>query len=94
MHIVILNVFYVGSVPMMRKSGKPSPVKVCRQRCIAGHQAVNTHVKLFTPYEQGIDNVSLDDIRLSLGAFGLPPEIILPLRNLLELVEQENTLAL
>jgi hypothetical protein len=51
MHIVILNVFYVGSVPMMRKSGEPSPVKVCRQWSIAGHQAVNTHVKLFTAYE-------------------------------------------
>jgi len=94
MYIVILDVFYVGSVPVMRKSGEPRPVKVCRQRCIAGNQAVNTHVKLFTPNEEGIDNVSLDDVRLRLGAFGLPPEIILPLRDLLELVEQENTLAL
>ena len=87
MHIVVLDVLHIGRVPVMCESGESSPVKVSSEGSVAGHQAINTHVKLFATDEEGIDDVSLHNVGLSLRAFGLPPEIILPLGDLLKFIE-------
>ena len=45
-------------------------------------------------YQQGVDDIPLDDVRLSLRALRLSPEVVPPQCDLLELVKQEDSLAL
>ena len=94
MNIVVLNVFNVSSISVMSKSCKPSSVKVCSQRSVTCHKAINSHVKFLASNQQRINDIALHDIGLSLRAFRFPPEIVFPLSDLLQFVKQEDSLSL
>ena len=48
----------------MRKSGKPCPIKVYRQRLIRSAKGIDTHVKFSASKEQRIKKISLGYVRL------------------------------
>jgi hypothetical protein len=87
MHIVILNVFNVCSISVMSKSCKTSSIEVGCQGSITCNKAINTHVKLLATYQKRIDDITLHNVGLSLGAFWFPSEIVFPLGDLLKFIE-------
>lgn len=87
MHIVILNVFHVSCISVMCKSGEASSIEVGSKWSVAGDEAINTHVKFLATNQEWIDDVALHNVGFSLRAFWFPPEIVLPLCNLLQFVE-------
>lgn len=87
MDIVVCNIFNVCCISVMSKSAEASSVQICCQRSVASNKAVDSHIKLLSSNKEGVDDVPLDDIGLSLWTFRFPPEIILPLSYLLEFVE-------
>ena len=89
-HVGILNLFNLVRVAMMRESSEASTVQVHCQGLVARHKHVDSQVKLFAANKQWIHDVLLDDVGFGLGTIWLPPEVILPLRDLCELVQQED----
>lgn len=78
----------------MREPTKAIAVQVHSQGLVARDQNINSEIKLLAADQQRIQNVPLDNIRLSLRALWLPPELVLPLGDLLQLVEQEDAATL
>ena len=74
----------------MSKTCKSRPIKIYSKGLVAGAEGVNTHIKLPTPEQQGISEVSLTHIRLRrvVSIERLPP------RYLRHPVENKNALAL
>ena len=87
MHIVILNVFNVGSISVMSKSCKTSSIQISCEWSITCNKAINTHVKFLSTYQKRVDDVTLHNVGLCLGAFRFPSEIVFPLRDLLKFIE-------
>jgi hypothetical protein len=94
MHVVIRDIFHIGSVSVMSESSEASPVEICCQWSVASNETIYSHIKLLSSNQQGVNDIPLDDIRLCLRTLWLPSEIILPLSNLLKFVEEKNTFAL
>jgi len=74
----------------MSKTCKSRPIKINSKGLVAGAKCVNTHIKLSTPEQQGISEVSLTHIRLGRV---VPIEGLSP-RYLRHPVENEDALAL
>lgn len=78
----------------MSETSEPRPVQVSRQRCIASDETVDAHIEFLATDQKRVDDVALDDVGFSLRALRFPPEVVLPLSDLLKFVEQEDALAL
>lgn len=94
MHVVVLDIIYISGIAMMCETCKSCAIQVRGQWCVASYKTVDSHIELLASNQEGVDDVSLHDIWLSLWALWLPPKVILPLCDLLQLVEQEYALAL
>lgn len=94
MHIVILNIFDVCCVAMMSETSETCSIQICCKRSVASNETIYSHIKLLSANKQGIYNVLLHDVGFSLWWFRFPSEIILPLCNLLQLIEQKDSFAL
>jgi len=62
-------------------------VKINIKGLVRCYENVNAHVKLFASDQEWIHYVFLNDIGLGLWGLCLPPEVVLPLSDLLKLVE-------
>lgn len=94
MNVVVVNLINVIIIPMMSEPAKACPIEVDSEGRIRSDQDINPHIELLTAYQKRIHDIPLDDITFSLRTFGFPPEIIFPLANLLQLVEEENSFSL
>ena len=94
MHVSVLDFFDFVRITVMSESSEARPVEIDGQRLVACDENIDSHIKLLATDEQGIHDVSLYNVRLCLGTFWFPSEIVLPLGNLGELVKEEDTTAL
>jgi hypothetical protein len=94
MHVGILDLLYFVGVAMVGEACKACPVEVDCQRLVCCHKAIYAHIELLTPDQKWVHDVTLNDIWLRLWAFWFPSEIVLPLSDLCELVEEEDAFAL
>ena len=69
-------------------------VRVHAQRAVREHEHVDAEVELLAADQQRVHNVALDDVGLGSRRFWLPPQLILPLSDLLQFVEQEDAATL
>jgi hypothetical protein len=76
------------------ESRKPGSVEVDCKRLVGGAESVNSHVEFLASEKQGVSDVSLDNVGFSLRVLGVVAKVVLPLRDLLDFVEDENALAL
>lgn len=90
MDVVILDIFNIIGVSVMGKPTKASSVQVNDQRLVRNHEHINSHIELLASNQQRVHDVPLHDVRLSLRGLRLPPEIVLPLGDLSQFIEQEN----
>ena len=92
MHVIVR--YILGVVAVVRESGKPSPVEVNDERLVAGAQSVDPHVELLASDQQRVVYIFLGNVGLSLRVVRVVPEVALPLRNLINFIEQKYTYSL
>lgn len=78
----------------MRETTETRSVQVHSQGLVASNQDVDSQVKLLATYQKWVIDVLLNDIRLGLWTVRFPAEIVLPLRDLGELIQEEDTTTL
>ena len=78
----------------MSETTESAAVQVHGQRLVARHQNIDSKIELFAANQKRVHDILLHDVWLCLRAVGLPAEVILPLADLRQLVEQEDTAAL
>ena len=71
----------------MGKPTEATAVEVYDQGLVRCYEDVKAHIELFTPNQEWVHNVFLDNVRLSLRCLCFPPEVVLPLGDLLQLVQ-------
>lgn len=71
----------------MGESAEALSIQVNGQRLVARTQGIDSHVKLLASDEQGVHDVALDNVWLGLGTLWLPSELVLPLGDVLKLIE-------
>ena len=86
MHVSVLNFVDFVGVPVVGEAAEATAVQVHSQWLVVSDQDVDPHVKLLAPDKQRVHDIPLHNIRLGLWAVRLPPEIVLPLRNLRQFV--------
>ena len=91
MHVSVLDFFDFVRITVMSESSEAGPVEVDGQRLVACDENIDSHIKLLATDEQGIHDVSLYNVRLCLGTFWFPSEIVFPLSDLCQFVKQEDT---
>lgn len=79
---------------MVSETREPGPIEVDRQRLISRAKGVDSHVELFAADQQRVADVPLDDVRFGLRTIWFPAEVVLPLGNLCQLVQQEDAFPL
>ena len=94
MHISVLNLIDFIRVTVMRETTETRSVQVHSQGLVASNQDVDSQVKLLATYQKWVIDVLLNDIRLGLRTVRFPAEIVLPLRDLSELIQEEDTTTL
>ena len=94
MHVRVLDLLDLVRITVMREPSEARSVEIDSQRLIAGDKYVDSHVKLLSSDQKWVHDVSLHDVRLSLWTLWLPPEVILPLRDLSQLVKEEDASSL
>ena len=94
MHISVLNLIDFIRVTVMRETTETRSVQVHSQGLVASNQDVDSQVKLLATYQKWVIDVLLNDIRLGLWTVRFPSEIVLPLRDLSELIQEEDTTTL
>ena len=93
-HECVGKVIQIITIPRVGKSAEAFSVEVDGQWLVADHKYINSKIELFTANQKRVHHISLDDVWLCLRTFWLPSQLILPLGNVLQLVEEENTFAL
>ena len=86
-HVGILDLLDLVRVTMMRESAEAGAIQVHSQRLVARHEHVDSQIELLASDQKRIHDVLLDDVGLSLRTVRLPSEVVLPLRDLCELVQ-------
>lgn len=79
---------------MVGEPGEARSVEVERERRVGGAEQVDAHVELFTADEQRVGDVLLNYVGFGLRVLGVVSEVVLPLRDLLYFIEEEDALSL
>ena len=94
MHVSVLDFFGFVRISVVGKPTEARSVQVHGQWLVTCDQHIDSHVELFASNQQRIHDVTLHDVGLGLWTLWLPSKIVLPLRDLSELVQQEDAPAL
>ena len=94
-HVRIANVVGIHREARRREACKARARQVDSERIVACAHGVDAQIKLFATNQHGIADILLCDVLLCLWIFArLPARIVLPVADLAEFAEQEDTLAL
>lgn len=74
----------------MGEPAEARTVQVHCQRLVASHKHVDTQIELLAADKKWVHDILLNDVRFSLWTVRLPSEVIFPLRDLSELIKQED----
>ena len=94
MHESVRKIIKIVRVPSMSESAETISIKINSKWLITYNQNVNSQIKLFAANQQWVAHISLDNVWFSLRTLWLPSQLIFPLGDLLELVEEEDASAL
>ena len=91
MHVCVLDLFSLVRISVMSESPKAWPVEIDCERLIACDQNIDPHIEFFPSNQKGVHNVTLYYIGFCLWTFWLPSEVVFPLSDLSELIQQEDS---
>lgn len=72
----------------MCKSSKPRPIKINSQRVMRCHKDINSQIEFFVPDQEGIVNVSLNDVSFRLVRH------IRPVADFIDVSEEKDAFSL
>ena len=78
----------------MSESAETISIKINSKWLITYNQNINSQIKLFTANQQWVAHIALDNVWFGLWTLWFPSQLIFPLGDLLELVEEEDASAL
>lgn len=94
MHERVRQIVKVVRVTGVSEPTEAVPIQVDGQWLVADDQHVDSQIELLATDEERVEDIPLHNIGFSLWRLGLPSELVFPLRDLLEFVEQENAATL